>query len=224
MMQEMTQQTTRILLAEDHNTVREGIKMLVNAQPDMQVVGEAADGRAAIAKTRELLPDLLVMDISMPELNGLKATEKLRQEFPDLKILTLTRHTDDGYLQQLIKAGVNGYVLKQSAPTELINAIRTVTSGKSYVDSELTHKVLGGYAGRTAGPLRGEGSGHISDRESEVLRLIAWGYSNKEIAARLELSVKTVEAHKSNAMRKLNMRSRIEIVRYAILQGWLEEE
>ena len=218
------QQTTRILLAEDHNTVREGIKMLVNAQPDMQVVGEAADGRAAIVKTRELMPDLLVMDISMPELNGLKATEKLRQEFPELKILTLTRHTDDGYLQQLIKAGVNGYVLKQSAPTELINAIRTVTSGKSYVDSELTHKVLGGYAGRTAGPLRGEGSGHISDRESEVLRLIAWGYSNKEIAARLELSVKTVEAHKSNAMRKLNMRSRIEIVRYAILQGWLEEE
>ena len=218
------QQTTRILLAEDHNTVREGIKMLVNAQPDMEVIGEAADGRAAIAKTRELFPDLLVMDISMPELNGLKATEKLRQEFPELKILTLTRHTDDGYLQQLIKAGVNGYVLKQSAPTELINAIRTVTSGKSYVDSELTHKVLGGYAGRTAGPLRGEGSGHISDRESEVLRLIAWGYSNKEIAARLELSVKTVEAHKSNAMRKLNMRSRIEIVRYAILQGWLEEE
>jgi len=218
------QQTTRILLAEDHNTVREGIKMLVNAQPDMQVVGEAADGRAAIAKTRELLPDLLVMDISMPELNGLKATEKLRQEFPELKILTLTRHTDDGYLQQLIKAGVNGYVLKQSAPTELINAIRTVTSGKSYVDSELTHKVLGGYAGRTTGPLRRQGSGHISDRESEVLRLIAWGYSNKEIASRLELSVKTVEAHKSNAMRKLNMRSRIEIVRYAILQGWLEEE
>ena len=217
------QQTTRILLAEDHNTVREGIKMLVNAQPDMQVVGEAADGYAAIAKTRELLPDLLVMDISMPELNGLKATEKLRQEFPDLKILTLTRHTDDGYLQQLIKAGVNGYVLKQSAPTELINAIRTVTSGRSYVDSELTQKVLGGYA-KVAGPLRGEGTGQISDRESEVIRLIAWGYSNKEIASRLELSVKTIEAHKSNAMRKLGMRSRIDIVRYAILQGWLEEE
>lgn len=214
---------TRILLAEDHNTVREGIKMLVNAQPDMQVVGEAADGYAAIAKTRELRPDLLVMDISMPELNGLKATEKLRREFPDLKILTLTRHTDDGYLQQLIKAGVNGYVLKQSAPTELISAIRTVTSGRSYVDSELTHKILGGYA-RVNGPLRGEGTMQVSERESEVLRLIAWGYSNKEIAARLDLSVKTVEAHKSNAMRKLNMRSRIDIVRYAILQGWLEEE
>ncbi len=217
-------QPTRILLAEDHNTVREGLKMLVNAQPDMEVIGEAADGLAAIAQTRQLSPDLLVMDISMPELNGLKATEKLRKEFPDLKILTLTRHTDDGYLQQLIKAGVNGYVLKQSAPTELINAIRTVSSGKSYVDSELTHKVLGGYVGRSTGPLRGEGSAEMSNRESEVLRLIAWGHSNKEIASRLDLSVKTVEAHKSNAMRKLNMRSRIDIVRYAILQGWLEEE
>ena len=215
---------TRILLAEDHNTVREGIKMLVNAQPDMEVIGEAADGRAAITETRRLSPDLLVMDISMPEMNGLKATEKLRQEFPDLKILTLTRHTDDGYLQQLVKAGVNGYVLKQSAPTELINAIRTVTSGRSYVDSELTQRVLGGYAGRSAGPLRGEGSAQVSGRESEVLRLIAWGYSNKEIASRLDLSVKTIEAHKANAMRKLNIRSRIDIVRYAILQGWLEEE
>jgi DNA-binding NarL/FixJ family response regulator len=216
--------TTRILLAEDHNTVREGIKMLVNAQPDMEVIGEAADGQAAIEQTRALAPDLLVMDISMPELNGLKATEKLRREFPNLKILTLTRHTDDGYLQQLIKAGVNGYVLKQSAPTELINAIRTVSSGRSYVDSELTHKVLGGFAGRSAAPMRGERTRDVSERESEVLRFIAWGYSNKEIAGRLDLSVKTVEAHKSNAMRKLNMRSRIDIVRYAILQGWLEEE
>ena len=215
---------TRIVLAEDHNTVREGIKMLVNAQRDMEIVGEAADGLAAIEKTRQLLPDLLVMDISMPELNGLKATEKLRQEFPDLKILTLTRHTDDGYLQQLIKAGVNGYVLKQSAPTELINAIRTVSAGRSYVDSQLTQKVLGGYAARVSGPLRGEGKGQPSDRESEILRLIAWGYSNKEIALRLDLSVKTVEAHKSNAMRKLNMASRIDIVRYASVQGWLEEE
>ncbi len=215
---------TRIVLAEDHNTVREGIKMLVNSQRDMEVVGEAADGRAAIEKTRQLLPDLLVMDISMPELNGLKATGTLRQEFPYLKILTLTRHTDDGYLQQLIKAGVNGYVLKQSAPTELINAIRTVSAGKSYVDSQLTEKVLGGYAARASGPLRGEGMGQPSERESEILRFIARGYSNKEIASRLDLSVKTVEAHKSNAMRKLKIASRIDIVRYAILKGWLEEE
>ena len=216
-------QQTKILLAEDHNIVREGIKMLVNAEPDMKVIGEAANGRQAIAQAKALQPDLLVMDISMPELNGLKVTEKLRRELPSLKILTLTRHTDEGYLQQLIKAGVNGYVLKQSAPAELIHAIRTVTAGRSYVDTELTDKVMGGYA-RMAGPLRGERRSKVSDREGEILRLIAWGYSNKEIAARLLLSVKTVEAHKANAMRKLNMRSRIDVVRYAILQGWLEEK
>src|SRR5215218_6616105 len=214
-------ETTRILLAEDHNTVREGIKMLVNAQPDMHVVGEAADGSAAITKTRELMPDLLVMDISMPELNGLKATEKLRREFPDLKILTLTRHTDDGYLQQLIKAGVNGYVLKQSAPTELINAIRAVVAGKSYLDPTLAERVMGGYAGTTG--LLGQGPNKITGREAEILRLIAWGYSNKEIATRLDISVKTVEAHKGNTMKKLGMASRIDIVRYAILQGWLQD-
>ena len=161
---------TKVLLAEDHNTVREGIKLLVNAQPDMEVIGEAANGQAAIDQTRSLAPDLLVMDISMPELNGLKATERLRREFPDLKILTLTRHTDDGYLQQLIKAGINGYVLKQSAPTELINAIRTVSSGRSYVDSQLTHKVLGGFAGRAAGPMRWNGSSGCTSTSGATAR------------------------------------------------------
>ena len=209
-----------IVLAEDHKTVREGIKLLVNAQRDMQVIGEAGDGAAAISTVREKRPDLVVMDISMPEMNGLKATKKLKAEFPDLKILTLTRHADDGFLEQLIGAGANGYVLKQSAPAELINAIRTVGSGNSYLDSSLTGKVMGGYLKRG---LRGERKNELSDREAEVLRLIAWGFSNKEIATRLDLSVKTVEAHKANAMRKLNMRGRIDIVRYAILQGWLED-
>ena len=210
----------RIVLAEDHQTVREGIKMLVNAQRDMEVVGEAGDGAAAIKTVREKRPDVVVMDISMPEMNGLKATRKLKAEFPDLKILTLTRHADDGFLEQLIGAGASGYVLKQSAPAELINAIRTVGSGNAYLDSSLTSKVMGGFFGRR---LRGDRKREVSDRESEVLRLIAWGFSNKEIGSRLNLSVKTVEAHKSNAMRKLSMRGRIDIVRYAILQGWLED-
>lgn len=211
----------RILLAEDHGTVREGIKLLVNAQPDMEVVGEAADGAAAIVEAQKLLPDLIVMDISMPELNGLQATKKLKKLCPSLKILTLTRHTDDGYLQLLIKAGANGYVLKQSAPTELINAIRTVSSGKSYLDPTLAEKVMGSYAG-TSG-LTGQGTNEVTGREAEVLRLIAWGYSNKEIAERLDVSVKTVEAHKSNTMKKLGMVSRIDIIRFAILQGWLQD-
>ena len=213
---------TRIVLAEDHKTVREGIKMLVNAQPDMEVIGEAGDGRAALRLIGELRPDLVIMDISMPEMNGLKATKKLREEFPDIRILTLTRHTDDGYLQQLIGAGANGYVLKQSAPSELINAINCVRRGDAYLDPALTERVMGGYASRAAS-LRGENKSDLTDRESEVLRLIAWGYSNKEIAGRLNLSVKTIEAHKSNAMRKLDIGSRIDIVRYAILQGWMHD-
>jgi DNA-binding NarL/FixJ family response regulator len=212
----------RILLAEDHKTVREGIKLLVNAQPDMEVIGESSDGESAIKMVKELKPDIVVMDISMPGMNGLKATKKLKNLHPDVKILTLTRHTDDGYLQQLLGAGANGYVLKQSAPNELINAIRSVRDGNGYLDPALTQKVMGGYISRAVSK-RGEGRATLSDRESEVLRLIAWGYSNKEIAGRLDLSVKTIEAHKSNAMRKLDIGSRIDIVRYAILQGWLQD-
>ncbi|HMJ07978.1 MAG TPA: response regulator transcription factor [Pyrinomonadaceae bacterium] len=211
----------RILLAEDHGTVREGIKMLVNAQPDMEVIGEAANGEAAIVEAQRLSPDLVLMDVSMPELNGLKATIRLKRLSPQIKILTLTRHTDDGYLQQLIKAGVNGYVLKQSAPTELINAIRAVSEGKSYIDPTIVQKVMGGYAGTTL--LGGPGRSDITVREAEILRLIAWGHSNKEIGERLNISVKTVEAHKGNTMKKLGMSSRIDIVKFAILQGWLEE-
>jgi len=209
-----------VVLAEDHSTVREGIKMLVNAQTDMRVVGEAGNGSAAITTVREKRPDVVVMDISMPEMNGLSATRKLKAEFPDVKILTLTRHSDDSFLEQLIAAGASGYVLKQSAPAELVNAIRTVGGGNAYLDPTLANKVVGGFLHRG---LRGERRSEMTGREAEVLRLIAWGFSNKEIATRLELSVKTVEAHKANAMRKMNLRGRIDIVRYAILQGWLED-
>ncbi len=212
----------RILLAEDHETVRAGIKMLINAQPDMVVVGEAENGTDAVRKASELVPDIIVMDISMPDLNGLKATRQIKRTDPQVKILTLTRHTDDGYIQQLVKAGASGYVLKQSAPSELVNAIRTVGAGRSYLDPALTEKVMGGYV-RQQTALSNASKVEISGRESEVLRLTAWGHSNKEIGVRLDISVKTVEAHKANAMRKLGLSSRIDIVRYAVLQGWLED-
>lgn len=212
----------KILLAEDHHTVREGVKLLVNAQPDMEVIGEADDGEAAIREVERLKPDILIMDISMPGLNGLKATKRLRSQPSDLKILTLSRHTDDGYLQQLLAAGVNGYVLKQSAPTNLITAIREVGAGNAYLDPTLTRKVIGGFSDRTSN-LRGEGQKQLTDRESEVLRLISLGYSNKEIGVSLDLSVKTIEVHKANAMRKLGISGRIDIVRYAILQGWMQD-
>jgi DNA-binding NarL/FixJ family response regulator len=212
----------RILLAEDHETVREGIKMLVNAQTDMEVVGEAGNGEIAVQKAQELHPDIVLMDVSMPKLNGLIATKRIKLDCPQVKILALTRHTDDGYIQQLIRAGANGYILKQSAPTELIRAIRTVSAGNSYLDTTLTEKVMGGYV-RQSTALKNASKVEITDRESEVIRLIAWGYSNKEIGARMEISVKTVEAHKANAMKKLGISSRIDIVRYAILQGWLQD-
>jgi two-component system response regulator NreC len=212
----------RVFLADDHAVLREGLKMLVNSQEDMECIGEAADGRAAVRGVTELKPDVAVLDVSMPEMNGLRAAKLIKQCCPDAQILTLTRHADDGYLQQLLKAGVSGYVLKQSASSVLLTAIRAVAAGQRFLDPAVTAKVIGSYVGKAASksaPLPVD----LSDREQEVLRLIAWGYSNKEIASRLELSVKTVEAHKANAMRKLSMSSRIDIIRYALLQGWLQD-
>ena len=214
-------QKTRIFLADDHETVREGLKLLLNAQADMEVVGEAGDGAAAVERVGHLKPDIIVLDVSMPGMNGLKAAEALRQSSPDVKVLTLTRHSDDGYLHQLLRAGAAGYVLKQSRPAELLHAIRSVVAGGRYLDPAVAGKVMSGYRRRHA---EEESAGsNLSARETEVVRLIAWGYTNKEIAARLDLSVKTVETHKANAMHKLGARSRIDIVRYALLQGWLQD-
>jgi DNA-binding NarL/FixJ family response regulator len=212
----------RVFLADDHELIREGLRTLVDSQPDMECVGEAGDGRAAVERVQKLMPDVAVLDVSMPGLNGLEAAKKLKQCCPEVRLLTLTRHTDDGYLQQLLKAGVSGYVLKQSASSVLLTALRSVAAGHVFLDPAITGKVIGSYVGKSAG--RGERAAvELSERETEVIRLIAWGYSNKEIAARLDLSVKTVEAHKTNAMRKLDMRGRIDIVRYAILQGWMRD-
>ena len=212
----------RVLIAEDHQTVREGLELILKAQPDIEVVGEAGDGQAAVEMAKALNPDIVIMDVSMPRLNGLKATRELQRSVPHVKVLTLTRHNDDGYLQQLLRAGVSGYVLKQSPSTELLQAIRAIAGGRQYLDSALTHRVVGSFVeksnARNSAPQR-----EPSERESEVLRLIAWGHSNKEIATRLDLSVKTVEVHKANALRKLGMKSRIDIVQYAMLRGWLDK-
>ena len=210
----------RILLADDHVTVRHGLKLLIDSQPDMKVVSEASDGQAALQRALELKPDVVVMDISMPGMNGLVATRQLKQLRPDAAIITLTRHSDDAYLQELLRAGVSGYVLKQSAPAELIQAIRAAAAGGQYLDSSLTSRVTAGFLAREGKPL-GKAGVTVSQRESDVLRLIASGYSNKEIAAQLNLSVKTIEAHKANAMRKLGLTGRIDIVKYTVLQGWL---
>ena len=214
----------RILLADDHETVREGLKAIVNGQPDMEVIGEAADGRAAVTEARKLQPDVVVMDVSMPRVNGLQATQAMKTSCPDVRILTLTRHADDGYLLQLLRAGASGYVLKQSRASEVLHAIRAVAAGGTYVDPAIADKLVGSL-GRGAQPAAaGTGTVPLSGREEQILRLVAWGYSNKEIAARLDLSVKTIETHKANATQKLGLHNRIDIVRFALLQGWLRDD
>jgi len=211
----------RILLADDHKIMRQGLRMVIDREPDMEVVGEADDGAAAIALARQLLPTVVVMDISMPVLDGLKSTEMLKTSVPDTKVLILTRHTDCSYVQQLLRSGASGYVLKQSASEELVRAIQRVAAGQTYLDPAITEQVVatgvrshgtGDFAGRT-----------LSKREADVLRFVALGFLTKEIALRLQISGKTVETHKANALGKLGMKSRIDIVRYAVLQGWMQE-
>jgi DNA-binding NarL/FixJ family response regulator len=213
----------RVLIAEDHQTVREGLKLILSAQSDIEVIAEVGDGRTAVDRARELIPDLVLMDISMPKMNGLKATQKLKEYCPQVHVLALTRHKDDAYLQQILRAGASGYVLKQSPPSELIHAIRSIAAGGKYLDPGIVGKLMGSYSEKPLYPVKEDAKENLSHREAEVLSLIAWGHSNKEIAERLSLSIKTIEVHKANAMKKLGMRSRIDIVRYALLQGWLEE-
>ena len=210
----------RILLADDHKMVREGLRLLIDGQPDMRVVGEAANGREVLLQARELKPDVVVMDLSMPELNGLQATERLKAESPAIKVVAITANEDESYLRQLCKVGAVGYVLKRSAGDELVKAIDIVAKGGLHFEAALASKAL---ARQMTDGKRETGTGELSDREKEVLVMLAWGYSNKEIAGRLGLSVKTVETYKVRVGEKLGLRSRTEMVQYALRQGWLNE-
>lgn len=212
--------TIRVLLADDHAIVREGLKSLINSQPEMEVIGEAADGPAAVSLTAELDPDVVVVDVSMPGLSGAQVTTQLRAARPDRKVLVLTVHEDKGYLRLLFEAGASGYVLKRAAAAELIQAIRAVADGRTYLDPSLAESIVGDFV-RPAAEREPCGE-ELSEREVEVVRLIALGYSNKEIAAQLKVSVKTVETYKTRSMEKLAIRSRVDIVRYAVRRGWLE--
>jgi DNA-binding NarL/FixJ family response regulator len=211
---------TRLFVADDHVVVREGLKNLIAAQLDMEVVGEAENGEDAVARAPELRPDVVVLDISMPGMNGAEATRRLRQACPDLRVLILTVHEDQSFLRQLLAAGAAGYVLKRAAADELVHAVRAVAAGGTYLDPAIAAKVVGRFIdGSHASPFRAD----LSERESDVLRLIAQGYSNKEIAAQLSVSVKTVETYRARSMEKLGLESRVDIVRYAVGRGWLGE-
>jgi two-component system response regulator NreC len=209
----------RLVLADDHAAVRDALKLLLNLQPDLDVIGEAADGEQAVEAAAVLRPDVLIMDVSMPRMNGLQATAAVRKCAPDVKVLTLTRHAEESYVTELLRAGASGYALKQSSSADLISAIRSVAAGRAWIDDEVNHSLAARYVRGAAVPRPPE----LSPRETEVLRLVAWGNSNKEIAARLGLSVKTIEVHKANGMRKLGLDSRLGLVRYALLRGWLQD-
>lgn len=210
----VTTRVLRVLLAEDHETVREGLRFLIQAEIDMSVVGAAATGQEAIEQARALQPDVIVLDLTMPGMSGVIAAPLLKDASPDVAIVVLTRHNDDAFVRQLLQSGASGYVLKQSSSSELLRAIRSAASGGRYVDSSLSVAQDPDVRGR-GGPPR------VTERETEVLRMVAAGHTNKDIATALTITVKTVEVHKANAMRKLGLRGRTDVVRYGALNGWL---
>ena len=211
----------RILIADDHALLRDGLKALVNAEADMEIVGEAESGRAALEKARQLKPHVVLMDISMPDMNGAQATRKLKEALPTIKVLALTAHEDSSYLRHMLEAGASGFLLKRAAADQLIQAIHVVAANGRYIDPTFAGKVLSNFM-RPVSKTTTQGS-ELSERETEVLRLTAWGFGNKEIAGQLDISVKTVETYKARLAEKLNLTSRTEIVRYAVRHGWLQD-
>lgn len=213
----------RILLADDHVVLRAGLKLLLNAEADIEVVGEASDGEEAIAQVNVLIPDLLLLDLSMPKLNGVDCIEELMKLHPDLKILVLTMHDDEEYLRAVLRVGAKGYVLKKAADVELLSAIRTVARGEMFIYPSMAAQLV--YR-QLVSPVdmetKDKNIKHLSDREGEVLRFLALGHTNHEIADILHVSVKTVETYKSRLMEKLEMRKRADLVRYALDHGIIE--
>jgi len=209
----------RIFVADDHPMVRAGLKTLINAENDMEVVGEAANGREAVDRIARELPDVAVLDISMPELTGTQATQELRLNSPGVKVLGLTVHEDRSYLRQLLQAGAAGYVLKRAAGDELIRAIRAVAAGETYIDSRVAGNLVNTFVGPDLE--RGAAGAELSEREMETICLIAQGFTNKEVGAILGVSAKSVETYKMRSMEKLGLRSRVDLVQVALQRGWL---
>ncbi|WP_280155490.1 response regulator transcription factor [Piscinibacter sp. XHJ-5] len=214
----------RVLLADDHAMVREGLAVLIGAQPDMEVVGHARSGREAVEMAEQLRPHVAVLDVSMPLGGGIEAAEKIHLACPEVRLLALTRHGDPGYLRRMIRAGAHGYVVKRAAGEALIGAIRTVADGGAYFDSALAGVLLASVTKLPGRARQERPQPSLSEREEQVLRLVAWGKSNKEIGAQLGISVKTVECYKAGALDKLRLRSRADIVRHALVEKWFNED
>jgi two-component system response regulator NreC len=212
----------RVLLAEDHAIVREGIRRLLAAEPDIVVVGEAADGEAAVRLTENLRPDVVCMDISMPGLSGLEATRQIKARFPEVGIVVLTMHEEEAYFYELVKAGASGYVLKRASARDLVDAVRAVAGGHTFLHPVIARRLVREHehpGGRDDDRRRYDG---LTERERQVVRLIANGKTNREIAEALHISVKTVETHRTHIMEKLDLHDRAHLVRYAVRKGLVD--
>lgn len=209
----------RIVLAEDHTILREGLRALLSADPKFEIVGEAADGREAIRWVEKLGPDLVMMDLSMPRMTGMDAIREIKKRYPATKIIALTVHKTEEYLRTTLQAGADGYVLKDATHEELMLAIENILEGKTYLSPGISEKVIAGYLEGKENRLPSSTLGVLSPREREVLKLIAEGYKNKEIAADLCISLKTVEKHRANLMKKLDLHNVAALTSYAIEQG-----
>lgn len=217
----------KILLVDDHAVVRSGLQLLIDAQPDMEVVGEAADGFEAVAKAIEVKPDVVLMDLSMPRgRDGLHTTAELTATMPEVKVLILTMHDDEQYLFRALKSGASGYILKSSPGAELVGAIRQVFQGQAYLHPSAAKQLIQGYLHTASSPVAEMKDIYeiLSEREKEILGLVAKGYTNKEVADLLSISAKTVENHKANLMEKLGLSTRRDLIRFAVKRGLLEFE
>lgn len=207
----------RILLADDHKMVRQGFKLILGSQDDMEVVGEAGNGREAVEKVLLLKPDVVIMDVTMPELNGIEATRRIRDSASNSHVLALSVHRDAVYVREIVRAGAQGYILKESADTELLAAVRAVAEGNSYLSPEVAGAVLTDYRRHAVNPLD-----LLTPREREILQLIAEGKTNKDMAGYLNLSVYTIDGHRTRIMEKLGLHSIGELVRFAVRNGLVE--
>ncbi|MBI5166450.1 MAG: response regulator transcription factor [candidate division NC10 bacterium] len=212
----------RVLVADDHTIVREGIRALLQARDDIEIIGEAGDGREAVEKVRQLEPDVVLMDISMPGMDGLEATRQIKKENPKVRVLALTMHDNEEYLFQILRMGGSGYILKRATAAELVSAIKAVHRGEAFLYPSMAKTLVEDYLRRVEVGTEKSSYDGLTNREREILKLIAEGHTNQEIADILCLSVKTVQAHRSHIMEKLGMHDRSELVKYAIRRGLIE--
>ena len=211
----------RVLLVEDHAIVRKGVYFLLDSQSDIEVVGEASNGHEALAATRELQPDVVVMDINMPELNGLEATRQISKLYPEVKVLVLTMYSNEEYVLQLLQAGAAGYIVKQSIPDELLSAIRAVSNGDAFLSPSVSRNLIDEYLRYAPSESKMEPYDRLTDREREVMQLLVEGYSTKEIGKKLNISGKTVGVHRVNLMEKLEIQTVPDLVKYALRKGMI---